>query len=278
MPTEFELSTAHPQSEHEKSVLFGGKQWPLDTPGGRFFAEWDDDSPVTRDGQLIFFFQFLNAGGRWERLLANSPLHYSGNRGSGALSVFGTLLLSVLNGHYRYAHINSIRGDGINPQLLGMKKTVSEDTVRRALKRIDPDIGIQWLEEHLRESIAPALVLPWILDIDTTVKPIYGNQEGAEIGYNPQKPGRPSHSYHSYIIANLRLVLGVDVCPGNESASGKGLPGMWRVLDPLPREKWPTYVRGDCGYGNEKIMLQCEERELPYLFKLRHTKKARIQI
>ena len=207
--------------------------------------------------------------------MADTPLVYSGNRGSGASAVFGTLLLSVLNGHFRYAHINSIRGDGVNPPLLGIAKTVSEDTVRRALKRVDKDQGVQWLEGHLRESIAPALLLPWILDIDTTVKPIYGNQEGAEVGYNPQKPGRPSHSYHSYIIANLRLILGVDVCPGNESSSGRGLEGMWRVLDPLPREKWPTFVRGDCGYGNESIMLQCEDKDLPYLFKLRHTKKVK---
>ncbi|WP_297394309.1 hypothetical protein [Acidiferrobacter sp.] len=38
---------------------------------------------------------------------------------------------------------------------------------------------------------------PWILDLDTTVKCLYGKQEGAVVGYNPHKPGRPSHSYHS---------------------------------------------------------------------------------
>jgi len=54
---------------------------------------------------------------------------------------------------------------------------------------------------------------PWILDVDTTVKPLYGHQEGAVVGYNPKKPGRPSHTYHSYMLANLRLVLEVEV-PG----------------------------------------------------------------
>ena len=29
-----------------------------------------------------------------------------------------TVLLSVLRGHWRYAHINGVRGDGINPGLL----------------------------------------------------------------------------------------------------------------------------------------------------------------
>jgi hypothetical protein len=39
-------------------------------------------------------------------------------------------------------------------------------------------------------SISPALSLPWILDIDVTVKPLYGHQEAAQIGYNPKKTGR----------------------------------------------------------------------------------------
>jgi len=56
----------------------------------------------------------------------------------------------------------------------------------------------------------------WILDIDTTVKPLYGKQEGVVVSYNPKKPGRPSHSYHTYLMAGLRLVLGVEVKAGLE--------------------------------------------------------------
>jgi hypothetical protein len=124
-------------------------------------------------------------------------------------------------------------------------------------------------------SISPALCLPWILDIDVTVKPLYGHQQGAEIGYNPQKPGRPSHVYHSYFVANLRISLGVEVRPGNEHAAAKGLPGLWQTLEKLPRHQWPTFVRGDCGYGSETIMLEHEQRGLPYLFKMRHTPKVK---
>jgi len=54
---------------------------------------------------------------RWEDFLRICPLTYTGNRGSGAKNVMGTVLLSVLCGHWRDAHINSIRGDGVNPGL-----------------------------------------------------------------------------------------------------------------------------------------------------------------
>ena len=54
--------------------------------------------------------------------------------------------------------------------------------------------------------------------MDPTVKPLYGHQEGAEFGYSPRKPGRPSHCHHAFCIAKLRLVLGVAVHAGDETA------------------------------------------------------------
>lgn len=223
----------------------------------------------------MFFFRFLHAGGRWKEFLKNCPLSYTGNRGSGAAKVMGTVLLSVLSGHWRYAHINGVRGDGINPGLLGIGGTVSEDAVRLAMGRIEEKAGLDWLSGQVVDSIAPVLGLPWILDIDVTVKPLYGSQQGAKTGYNPQKPGRPSHVYHSYFVANLRISLGVEVRPGNEHAAARGMPELWNTLAKLPRSSWPTYARGDCGYGNQAVISEFEERALPYLFKLRHTPKVK---
>ena len=270
-----EVICIHPEGEHPKALGGGPQSWPVDTPGGRYYAEWDTQAPVTREGQLIFFFQFLHAGGRWKEFLSNCPLSYTGNRGSGAAKVMGSVLLSVLSGHWRYAHINGVRGDGINPGLLGIPGTVSEDAVRLAMGRIREAEGIDWVSDQITQSIAPVLGLPWILDIDVTVKPLYGHQQGAQIGYNPQKPGRPSHVYHSYFVAGLRISLGVEVRPGNEHAAARGMPELWKTLGKLPRSQWPTYARGDCGYGNEAVMLEFEERALPYLFKLRHTAKVK---
>lgn len=269
------LIPGHPEGDVKTPHSYPSGTWPVDAPGGRFHAEWDDEAPVTREGQLLFFFQFLHAGGRWEEFLRGCPLRYTGNRGSGAHNVLGTALLSILCGHWRYAHINAVRGDGVNPGLLGMDGTVSEDAVRLGIGRIGERAGLDWLSGQILDSIAPALGLPWILDIDVTVKPLYGRQEGAAIGYNPQKPGRPSHVYHSYFVAGLRISLGVEVRPGNEHAAAKGLPGLWQTLEKLPRHQWPTFTRGDCGYGSEATMLEHEERGLPYLFKLRHTAKVK---
>ena len=116
---------------------------------------------------------------------------------------------------------------------------------------------------------------PWILDVDTTVKPLYGRQEGAVVGYNPHKPGRPSHTYHTYAIAELRLILEVEVQAGNQHASKHSAPGLWALLARIDRAAWPCLLRGDCDWGTEANISRAEREELPYLFKLRLTRNAK---
>ena len=139
-----------------------------------------------------------------------------------------------------------MRGDGVNPGLLGMERVVSEDAVRRALKKMPETDAEVWLRRHLDETTLPLLGVPWILDVDTTVKPLFGHQEGA--GYNPHKPGRPSHTLHTYWVAGLRLVLDVEVKAGNEHSSAHSAPALWGLLDRLGRDRWPWLLRGDADF------------------------------
>ena len=203
------------------------------------------------------------------------PLQFTSPNAPEVQDVLVTLLLSIVTGGRRYAHVNALRHDGINPSLLGMSKVCSDDSVRRTLKSIDEEKAKVWLKQHLTVPLHPVAQDGWILDVDTMVKPIYGKQEGAEVGYNPPKPGRPSHCYHSYLIANLRLVLGVDVTPGNESNSPYSLPGLLEISDDLPPAMRPFLLRGDCGYGNEAVMSALEERGQNYLLKLPMRERAK---
>jgi hypothetical protein len=122
---------------------------------------------------------------------------------------------------------------------------------------------------------AISLQVPWVLDVDTSVKPLYGHQELAVVGYNPKKPGRPSHTYHSYFIGNLRLVLDVEVHAGNQSASSYTVPGIWALLDEMPATNKPQFIRGDCGFGTDGVMSRAEERDVRYLFKLKITENVK---
>jgi hypothetical protein len=226
---------------------------------------------LSRDSQLPFFVDYLKAAGLFDALVADCPLTYTSPNAPPKRDVLGTIMLSVLVGHKRYAHITALRNDGVLPELLGMKKIVSEDAVRRAFQAIGEEAGTQWLQHHLHYCTTPLLAEPWILDADSTVKLLYGHQEGAVVGYNPKKPGRPSHVYHTYTMAGLRLVLDTDVAAGNEHSSNHAAPGLWALLDRLGPECQPALLRGDSGFGTEAVMREAEQRGLPYLFKLRLT-------
>ncbi|MDP3979732.1 MAG: hypothetical protein Q8P85_17400 [Pseudomonas sp.] len=76
-----------------------------------------------------------------------------------------------------------------------MNKIVSDESLRRALAHLAPnqpkrcneeerlsrmaqlEKGTAWMDAALDESTHEALRPAWILDTDTTVKPLYGHQE-----------------------------------------------------------------------------------------------------
>ena len=265
-----------PEKDLKKSKLLAkNTSLAVETFGGRVHVEWNPQAAVTPLGQLPFFIEFLKMGDLFDPWVAECPLQFVSPNAPTKRDVLGTLLLSVLAGHTRYSHATTVRCDGVNPGLLGMNKVVSEDSLRRALLKIEEEVGIPWLQKHLNKCYAPLLHVPWILDVDTTVKVLYGKQEGAVVGYNPKKPGRPSHTYHTYSIANLRLVLDAEVQPGNQSAASYSAPDLWALLDRMPRNNWPQFIRGDSAFGTDGVMKKAEEKQVPYLFKLKSTNNVK---
>jgi hypothetical protein len=97
-------------------------------------------------------------------------------------------LLSILDGQWRYAHVTGLRGDEVAPQILNMNKIISDESLRRALAHLAPTPSkgrtedeqaaraaqlarsTAWMDRALAESVHEALGVPWILDIDSSVK------------------------------------------------------------------------------------------------------------
>jgi hypothetical protein len=266
----------HPEGEAKNGALVPvSGPVAVDTFGGRVHVEWDPLAAVTPLGQLPFFTEYLKVSGLFDPWVEDCPLAWTSPNAPKKRDVLGTAVLSILSGHRRYAHISGLRGEDINAKLLGMSKVVSEDSVRASFIKLDEANGIEWLTRHLHQVYAPLLGEPWILDADVTIKSLYGHQEGAEVGYNPHKPGRPSHTLHTFLIANLRLVLDVEVQAGNQHASKHSSAGLWELLERLGRESWPVFIRGDRDWGTQGNMARAEQEGLGYLFKLRLTARVK---
>ncbi len=113
----------------------------VETMKRRIQVKWDSSSSAIPFGQMAFFIEFLKLTDLYERWIEDCPLRYAGPNGSPTADILGTWFLSILSGHRRYAHITTLRADGVLSELLGMNRIASEDTVRRGLKAIEDEPG-----------------------------------------------------------------------------------------------------------------------------------------
>src|SRR5512145_2828461 len=120
MPLQVAFVEVHPPSE----VLDprGGAARPVldrpltvDTLGRRFHVEWDPHAPVTPFGQLVFFAQFLAAGGLFAEWVRTCPLRLTSPNAPELTDLLGTITLAILAGQNRYAHVAGLRADTVNP-------------------------------------------------------------------------------------------------------------------------------------------------------------------
>ncbi len=125
-------------------------------------------------GPLTYFVEFLKVCGVWEQFVRECPLRYTSPNAPAKNAILGTILFSVHSGYRRYAHITAIRGDDVLPRLLGIEQFRSEDSVRRAFEKQHEDAMTRWMDRHTNESYAALLEHEWILDLDATVKTLYG--------------------------------------------------------------------------------------------------------
>jgi hypothetical protein len=87
-------------------------------PGGRIQVRWEPRSNATGVGPLAFFAEFLEVASLLERWVQQSPLHYSSPNLPKVRDVLGTWLRSILDEHCCYAHVASLGGDAVAPEIL----------------------------------------------------------------------------------------------------------------------------------------------------------------
>src|SRR5258707_797224 len=121
----------------------------VDTFAGKIQMKWVPEGAVSSLGLMPFFIEFLKTSGRFDEWVEECPLQYTSPNAPRKRDVLGTILLAVLAGHWRYAHINALRGDGVNPELLGMTKGASEDSVRRGFSAMKEEESEPWLKKDL---------------------------------------------------------------------------------------------------------------------------------
>ena len=163
----------------------------IETLGGDYVLRWDDETQMSVNAHAALLSQFAKAGGFFDRLVETCPMRLTSNNAPEVRDLIATVMVSMVNGATRFRHFDRLHGDTATAELFGVGRFMSCDSVRRNFASIPDGQALPWAWRENLRLLQDVAAEDYVLDLDPTVKPIYGHQEGAEFGYNPQKPGRP---------------------------------------------------------------------------------------
>ena len=109
------------------------------------------------------------------------------------------------------------------------------------------------------------------LDLDSTILCRYGEQEGSLKGYNPKKPGRPSHHRLVAFLAEGRRLLWATLRSGNSGSANGCVEFLKQALTVLPDGQRIGLVRADAGFFEKRLLKYLESQELTYIIMARLT-------
>ena len=255
--------------------LLGEDVFSFDTRGGQIHVQ-RADTTLTPFGGLVAFASFIEKLGIIDTLVANCPIKRTSNNATPIRDILIGFLLVCIQDGKRFRHMRWVQDDPAIAAIFKVQRRIpSDSSVIRFFKTIDSEQGKAWLykaEELLYKSIANKCILDW----DSTVTTRFGEQEGAEVGYNPHKPGRASHHPLLCTIAGTRLCLHMTYRSGDASSSSGWLEAMETVLSRLPKGIEVFLNRADVSFTSEETLSwhEADERRPHYLFKLRKTARV----
>ena len=117
----------------------------------------------------------------------------------------------------------------------------------------------------------------YTLDFDSSVLTRYGRQQGAQKGYNPRKPGRPSHHPLMAFVAETRMVANCWLRPGNSYTTNNFLGFLADTLENLQGKK-VSLVRTDSGFYSKEVLEYLEQADLPYIIACRFYRPIKVKL
>ena len=234
-----------------------------------------DGGELSSDGGLLMIKEFLHTLGI-EQLLKNSfktndPASFRIHKDDENLL---QMIYQIFGTYYEDNCADEIRHDPVLSAALGKKALASQPTLSRFFNRMDDDTLRQFddIMRQLRKMIYSIRMPQFVLfDIDTTLLPTYGEQEGGGFNYHYQ-----AHGYHPILcydgltgdLIRTQLRDGTDYCSKDSAAF------MGPVIAEY-RENYPDiqlYARGDSGFAAPELYDLFEDNGVKYAIRLKVNK------
>jgi len=204
------------------------------------------------------------------------PLDPRSNRGYKPAKVIMSFMVSVIMGAKKLSHSVILENDEPVKKLFALSKIPSVSTFSRFFRKIKRGLIEEifpvlngWLLE-LRKAEIPTDGIT--IDLDSSVFERYGEQEGAEVGYNPKKPGRPSHHPIFAMISDIKFLMHFWLRRGKTVSISGAKEFLEEVLGRLPEYIKIKVIRADSGFFSGKFFDFVEGKLLKYMVVVRTNK------
>lgn len=213
-------------------------------------------------GGIYLFHQFLQKLQMRTYLSRRLPYDQKNNRYSTTEMLFA-LIYPMILGLEKIEVSALLKMNGVFQYITGLPSFPDPQTLRRFLVRSPSDLLPLLFEVHddLRKYFItrPAQRTTYWLDFDSTVNTIYGHQEGALKGYNPEHPGK--RSYHPLVTteAHLKDCLGGFPRYGNAYTSEGCVPLLQKTLSLISQAR-ELRARADSGFYEKNFVAELDAK------------------
>ena len=185
------------------------------------------------------------------------------------------LLYPIILGLERIETTQLLRQNGVFQYLTGLSRYPEATTLHRFLLRVAsvalPKLRLPHDRLLARMTLQPRRPTRLVFDVDSTVLVVYGQQEQARIGYNPQTRGRPS--YHPLLCfeGQSRDFWHGELRPGDAHTASGAQALLAACFAKVPPGVRSLIVRRDKGFCDHKLIEQVEAQRAGFVIVARLT-------
>ena len=181
------------------------------------------------------------------------------------------MLFQIIAAYFQDSHADALRNDPVLTAAVDKPALASQPTLSRFFNRMD-EASLAQLEEiqKILRKRAYSIQRPEqvLFDLDTTLFPVYGKQEGGAFNFHYQAEG-----YHPLVcfdgmtgdLLKAELRPGAMYCCNGAAAFMK--PLMEEYLTNYPETA--LFLRGDAGFATDELYSLCETHGTSYAIRMK---------
>ncbi|MCB0693371.1 MAG: IS1380 family transposase [Lewinellaceae bacterium] len=230
-------------------------------------------------GGIKFFQQTYERSGTPSMLSSLDLPQPGSNRGYNPVEIVEGFLTSEVLGARRISHMDWLRADEVLREIFKWDKGMaSASTLCRFFNKFDLErsdrVFVELQRRWFEQIDVPQRMT---IDVESTVITRYGNQELAEIGYNPTRRGRPSHHPLMAFAAEMKMVVNAWQRSGDSADALQADEFIDELFEILNRDRIGL-IRMDSGFYSDKIMNLLEgngnpEKAVDYIVRAKLTSR-----